>query len=65
MNLKPTVLSKDQILSVVKVILWVAVSGAVTALATQLTDRQDLFGPLYPVVNIGLVLLKQVFTTPK
>jgi hypothetical protein len=62
MQLKPTKLTSDQLVKLVKVAAYLAASAAVTALITFVTDNQDLFGPLFPLINWGLVVIKQVFT---
>ena len=62
MQLKPTKLTGDQLQKLVKVAAYLAASAAVTALITFATDNQELFGPMFPLVNWGLVALKQVFS---
>lgn len=58
----PSGLSKAQLWKVVKTLLWVAASGAVASVVAWITDRQDQIGVFWPIVNVVLVALKQVFT---
>jgi hypothetical protein len=63
MKLSP--ITKDQALKIVKTALYIALSGALTALITYVTDNKETFGATYVVVNLALVTLKQAFTPGK
>ena len=49
--------TKEQILKVLKVGAWIAVSAFIDYLISQTTDMQ--FGVLTPIINFVLVTLKQ------
>ncbi len=57
-------LDKAQALKIVKTAVYIAASGAITALITYATDNKESFGAYYVIVNLGLVTLKQL-VTPK
>lgn len=54
-------LDKKQMLSILKVALYLGVSAALDFLISQTTDTQ--FGQLTPVINVALVTVKKLFTT--
>lgn len=62
MSLKPSLLNKDQLVKVVKTMMYIALSGAVSAIIAYATDHKELIGAYWPVVNFVLVALKQLFT---
>lgn len=62
--MKPSRLSVEQAKKVLRAMIYVAISSAITTAITYATDNQELFGVFYPLVNFALVLLKQVFTKP-
>jgi len=57
-------LNKEQFGKIVKTAVYIAASGAITALITYATDNKEAFGAYYVVVNLALVTLKQL-VTPK
>ena len=59
---KPSKVSKDQWLQVVKAGLYVGVSAVLAFFITTLTNQPDLFGLFTPVVNVVLVTVKKVFS---
>lgn len=63
--LKPSKLSVEQARKVFVAMVYVAASSAITTAITYTTKNQEMFGVYYPVVNLLLVLLKQVFTKPE
>ncbi len=63
--MKLSKLDSAQIEKVLKVAVYVAVSAFISALIANLASNPDLFGPLTPIVNVILVAIKQVFTTPE
>lgn len=65
MQLKPSKLTKEQVFKVLKVALWVMASGALSALLTWVDGNKDMFGIYYPLVNVFLVFVKQIFTQPE
>ncbi len=63
--LKPSKLSLEQAKKVFRAMVYVALSSAITTAITYATDNQEMFGVFYPIVNLLLVFLKQVFTKPE
>lgn len=63
--MRPSALNKDQVLKVAKTAAYIAASAVIGYLLTLATDNQAAFGIYWPVVNVVLVTLKQLFTTPK
>lgn len=59
----PSKLSKDQVIKVLKAAAYVGASAVLDYLISQTSGTQ--FGTLTPIINIGLVFLKQVFTKPQ
>ena len=55
-------ISKEQALSILKVTLYVAASAAIDYLISISTGSQ--FGAFTPIINIVLVTIKKLFTTP-
>ena len=55
-------ISKAQALKILKTAVYIAVSGALSALIAYATDNKDALGVFYVVINLGLVTLKQLFT---
>ena len=47
--------TKNQVLSILKVTVYIAISGALSSLLTYATDNKESFGAYYPVVNILIV----------
>ena len=62
MQLKPSKLSVNQVKSIVRVIVYLAISGAISSLIVYATDNQESIGFIYPAVNFILYTLKQYFT---
>lgn len=60
---KPSKVTLEQFANIAKASAYVGVSAAIGAAISALTNRPDLFGVYAPVVNVVLVVLKQVFTT--
>lgn len=58
--MKPSAISKEQFVKIVKAAVYVGVSAILDYLISQSTDTQ--FGVLTPVINIVLVTVKQAFT---
>ena len=56
-------IDKDQAISIIKVTGYVAVSAAIDYLISITTGSQ--FGIFTPFINILLVTIKKLFTTPK
>jgi hypothetical protein len=65
MQFKPTTVTKEQALKVVKAGFYIALSGAIAALLSWAADNKDALGVLWPLMNLLLVMLKQVFTPVK
>lgn len=61
--MKPTTITKDQWLEILKATLYVGVSASLDYLIALSTGSQ--FGPLTPVINIILVTVKKLFTSDK
>lgn len=61
----PTKLDSSQIQKVAKAALYIALSAGISALIAAIASNPVLFGALTPFINILLVFLKQVFTTPE
>jgi len=59
--MKITKLSKAQLLGLVKVAAYLAVSAVISYLITLSTDNPEFFGVLTPIVNLGLVALRDLF----
>ena len=55
-------ITKAQALKILKTAVYIAVSGALSALIAYATDNKDALGVFYVVINLGLVTLKQLFT---
>lgn len=64
MNLKLSPMSRDQLMSLLHVVLWAAASAAVAALIAWMASNAALFGPLTPVINAALYAAKLFFTEP-
>lgn len=60
--MKPSKLTKDQTVKVVKTIGYVGVSAAIAQAIAFVTDDPQMFGVLTPIVNVSLVTLKQFFS---
>lgn len=46
---------------------YIALSSAISYLITVMSGNAELFGPITPIINIGLVFIKKTFldtTTP-
>ena len=59
---KPSKVSKDQWVQVLKAGLYVGVSAVLAFFISVVTENPDLFGTLTPVVNVVLVTVKKVFS---
>jgi hypothetical protein len=57
--------TKTQALHIVKVAIYVAVSTVISYLISLLANDPTLVGPLTPIVNVVLVMLKKFFETPE
>ena len=55
-------INKEQALSILKVTIYVAASAAIDYLISISTGSQ--FGAFTPIINIVLVTIKKLFTTP-
>jgi hypothetical protein len=60
--MKPSKLSKEQIVKVLKAAGYLALSAGISAVIAAIATNPLLFGVLTPLVNVLLVTLKQVFT---
>ena len=60
-----TKLDKTQSVKILKTVGYVAASAVIGYLLTLVTNQPELFGVFTPIVNIVLVALKQLFTTPE
>lgn len=61
---KPS-LTKNQLLSVLKVAGYLALSAGISYLITWLGNNPESFGLWTPLVNVVLVLLQKVFSEDK
>lgn len=61
---KPS-LTKNQLLSVLKVAGYLALSAGISYLITWLGSNPESFGFWTPLVNIALVLLQKLFSEDK
>lgn len=57
-------MNKAQALKVLKATVYVAISAALAFLIAFVTDNPEMFGIYAPIINVVLVTLKQIFTTP-
>lgn len=57
-------INKEQALKVLKTAAYVAISAALGVIIAFVTDNPEMFGIYSPIINVVLVTLKQVFTTP-
>lgn len=55
-------INKNQAVDILKVTLYIAVSAGLDYLISLATGNQ--FGVLTPIINIALVTIKKLFTTP-
>lgn len=60
-----TKIDKTQGLKILKTVGYVAASAVIGYLLTLVTNQPELFGVFTPIVNVVLVALKQLFTTPE
>lgn len=60
--MKPSKITKDQAVKILKAVLYVSVSAALAYLITLTNDNPDLFGVYTIVINGLLVAIKQLFT---
>lgn len=58
-------LTKEQIIHILKVAGWVALSTIVGGLISIITDQPEVFGIYTPIVNILLVTVQQFVTKQK
>lgn len=58
-------LDKKRSLKILKTVGYVAASAVIGYLLTLITKQPELFGVFTPLVNVVLVALKQLFTTPE
>lgn len=58
--MKPSKLTQDQAIKVLKAAAYVGLSAVIDFLISQTSGTQ--FGTLTPIINVVLVGLKQVFT---
>lgn len=61
---KPS-LTKNQLLSVLKVAVYLALSAGISYLITWLGNNPESFGLWTPLVNVVLVLLQKMFSEDK
>jgi hypothetical protein len=62
---KPTKITKDQAVKIVKAVLYVSVSAGLAYLITLTNENPGLFGVYTVLINGLLVAIKQLFTTPE
>lgn len=62
MQMKPTKLTKDQTLQILKAGAYIGLSAVIGYFITLLTDNPELLGVYTPIVNIVLVTIKKIFT---
>lgn len=55
-------LDTTQQVKVIKAAAYVGVSALIAYVISAITNNPHLFGALTPLVNVGLVALKQLFT---
>ena len=55
-----TKLSRKQATSILKVAAYLAASAVISYLITLTTDSPELFGIMNPIVNLGLVTLRDL-----
>lgn len=58
-----TKITKEQSGKILKTALYIGASAVISYLITLTTNDPELFGPLTALINVGLVTLKQLFTT--
>lgn len=58
-------MDKAQLIKVAKTAAYVAVSAVLAFLIAFVTDNPEMFGIYAPIINVVLVTLKQIFTTPE
>lgn len=61
---KPS-LTKNQLLSVLKVAVYLALSAGISYLITWVSNNPESFGLWTPLVNVVLVLLQKMFSEDK
>jgi len=59
--MKASKLTKKQLLGLLKVAVYIGVSAVLSYLVTLTTDSPEFFGVLTPVINLGLVALRDLF----
>jgi hypothetical protein len=59
---RPTPLSLNQAKKMLKVAIYLALSGAISAVLVYVSDNKEMLGVYFPLVNFLLVTLKQLFT---
>lgn len=57
-------INKDQLVKILKAALYVGVSAILGYFIALTTDQPELFGVFTPLINVILVTLKQLFTSP-
>lgn len=58
-------MDKAQALKVLKAAIYIGISAILAFLIAFLTDNPEMFGIYTPIINVVLVTLKQIFTTPE
>lgn len=64
-TLKVTKLSAKQGKGLLKVAAYLAASAVVSYILTLTTDNPEFFGPITPLVNLGLVALRDMLREEK
>ena len=59
---RPTPLTLNQAKKMLKVAIYLALSGAISAVLVYVSDNQEMLGVYFPLVNFLLVTMKQLFT---
>lgn len=57
-------MDKAQALKVLKAAAYVGISAVLAFLIALITDNPEMFGIYTPIINVVLVTVKQIFTTP-
>lgn len=57
-------MDKKQALKVLKAAAYVGISAVLAFLIALVTDNPEMFGIYTPIINVVLVTVKQIFTTP-
>lgn len=58
-------LTKEQIIHILKVAGWIAISTVIGGVIAIMTNQPEVFGIWTPVVNLLLVTIQQVIKKPE